>query len=153
MNCKSVQNRLSAYLDRELGGDELLQIRAHMSMCRECRCEADGLRTLKTLLGGIHCPEPPPDLPERLTASMLRQRFEEPRRTVRVSALMFAGVTACSMLATLLVLNYGFGRSSAQPTVHDQGQGSSVAFTSEGLFDNDGFSNGPVISAANFGPR
>jgi len=152
MNCKSVQSRLSAYLDRELGGDELLQIRAHMSVCRECRCEADGLRTLKSLLGGIQCPEPPEDLAQRLTANMLRQRYDEPRRTVRVSALMFAGVTACSMLATLLVLNYGVARHSGESTTQKIGASSSP-MAGDGPFGGDGFGNGSILSAANFEPR
>lgn len=149
MNCKTVQNRLSAYLDRELGGDELLQMRAHMSMCRECRCEAEGLRTLKSLLGGIECPEPPSDLPQRLTAAVLRQRFEEPRRTIRISALMFAGVTACSMLATLLVLNFGFGGHSAQTAIRSSDQ-ASIGY---GPFGGADSGDAPILSAANFGPR
>jgi len=150
MNCKSVQSRLSAYLDRELGGDELLQMRAHMSACRECRCEAEGLRSLKSLLGGIQCPEPPEDLAHRLTANMIRQRYEEPRQTIRFSALMFAGVTACSMLATLLVLNFGFGRHEQESARGPLGQNSVV---SDGPFGDHDFGNGPILSAANFGPR
>jgi hypothetical protein len=151
MNCKSVQSRLSAYLDRELGGDELLQMRAHMSVCRECRCEAEGLRVLKSLLGGIHCPEPPEDLQQKLTANMLRQRYEEPRKIVRVSALMFAGVTACSMLATLLVLNYGVSRHLSQTAARGGNGQSQIAI--DGPFGGDGFGNAPILSAANFGPR
>jgi anti-sigma factor RsiW len=152
MNCKTVQSRLSAYLDRELGGDELLQMRAHMSVCGECHCEAEGLRALKSLLGGIQCPEPPVDLPQRLTATVLRQRYEEPRRTVRFSALMFAGVTACSMLATLLVLNFALGGHANQAIGHDAG--SSSAIRSDGPFGGDsGFGGGPILSTANFGPR
>jgi len=153
MNCKSVQGRLSAYLDRELGGDELLQIRAHISMCRECRAEVDGLRALKSLLGGIQCPEPPDDLARRLTANVLRHRIEEPRHTLKFSALMFAGVTACSMLATLLALNYGLVHRGGQPNVQANGMSSSAHQTSDGPFGGDGFGSGNVLSAANFGPR
>lgn len=151
MNCKTVQNRLSAYLDRELSGDELLQMRAHMSMCRDCRCEAEGLRALKSLLGGIECPEPSADFSQRLTATVLRQRSEEPRRTFRVTALMFAGVTACSMLATLLALTFGLGSHVAQTAMHTPGTQSVTAGDSP--FGGTGFGDGPVLSAANFGPR
>jgi len=149
MNCKSVQSRLSAYLDRELGGDELLQMRAHMSLCRECRCEAEGLRALKSLLGGIECPEPPADLPQRLTATVLRERCERPARTIRISALMFAGVTACSMLATLLVLNMGLGSHSEQTA----GRGGSQSNVLEDRPFGGDFGSGPILSTANFGPR
>jgi len=150
MNCKSVQGRLSAYLDRELGGDELLQMRAHMSTCRDCRCEAEGLRALKSLLGGIECPEPPADLSQRLTATVLRERSERPVRTIRISALMFAGVTACSMLATLLALNMGLGN---HPTQSAGRGGNHTSVLSDGPFGDSGFGNGPILSTANFGPR
>ena len=147
MNCKSVQNRLSAYLDRELGGDELLQMRAHLSTCRDCRSEAEGLRSLKALLGGIQCPEPPADLAERLTLNIRRRSFEEPKRSFRVSALMFAGVTACSMAATLLV--YGIAKHSSPHNSPTTSQNSNVLTIDDGFFGN----NAPIISAANFGPR
>ena len=152
MNCKSVQNRLSAYLDRELGGDELLQIRAHVSVCRECRMEAEGLRSLKSLLGGVQCPEPPADLAEKLTANMMRQRYEVPRKTVRVSALMFAGVAACSMFATLAVLNLNVVRSRNPSVLHLSG-GSALDVPNAEGFGKPSFDDGPVISAANFGLR
>ena len=150
MNCKSVQNRLSAYLDRELGGDELLQMRAHISVCRECRSEVEGLRTLKALLGGIQCPEPPEDLAERLTANMLRQRYEEPRKNFRATALVFAGFATCSMVATLLLLNFGFGRHDGQSTIGSGSRSGTVAMP-DGPFGD--FNSSAVISAANFGPR
>ncbi len=152
MNCKSVQNRLSAYLDRELGGDELLQIRAHMSVCRECREEADGLRALKALLGGIRCPEPPENLAERLTANTLRHRLDKSSTGLRVSALMLAGVTACSMLATLMVLSFGSDNGFARQAQSAYGPGVSTPIH-DGAFGGDGFGSGPVLSAANFGPR
>jgi len=147
MNCKSVQNRLSAYLDRELGGDELLQMRAHMSTCRDCRAEVEGLRSLKSLLGGIQCPEPPADLAERLTQNIRRRSFEEPKRSFRMSAFMFAGVTACSMAATFLV--YGIARHSSTPNSPNVGSSANVLTIDDDILG----SNAPVISAANFGPR
>ena len=147
MNCKSVQNRLSAYLDRELGGDELLQMRAHMSTCRDCRAEVEGLRSLKSLLGGIQCPEPPADLAERLTQNIRRRSFEEPKRSFRMSAVMFAGVTACSMAATFLV--YGIARHSSTPNSPNVGSSANVLTIDDDILG----SNAPVISAANFGPR
>ena len=147
MNCRSVRNRLSAYLDRELGGDELLQMRAHISSCSDCRIEVDNLRALKALLGGVQCPEPPADLADRLTAKILQQRVEEPKRTFRVSALMFAGVTACSMLATLAF--YGIARNSMNGGSTNRSQDSAIVTIDDG-FTGTG---APIISAANFGPR
>ncbi len=153
MNCKSVQNRLSAYLDRELGGDELLQIRAHLSTCKECRAESDGLRALKSLLGGVPCPEPSEDLCERLTANMMRLRYEEPKRTLKVSAVMFASVAACSMLGTLFFMNSGLAKSIWHGRTPSSGKDLAIAQNGnpEAITGSD--PAGPIISAANFVPR
>ncbi len=151
MNCKSVQNRLSAYLDRELGGDELLVLRAHLSTCRECREELDGLRALKSLLGGVPCPEPPDDLSDKLTASMLKLRYEEPRKLFKVSAFMFAGVAACSMLGTLVALNYNLNRSGRENSAMGMGNMANASRMDLPTYADSHVS--PIISASNFGPR
>ena len=43
MNCGRVSNQLSAYLDRELTGTEMLQIRSHLTECDRCRSEHEAL--------------------------------------------------------------------------------------------------------------
>ena len=153
MNCKSVQNRLSAYIDRELGGDELLQIRAHVSACPVCRAEAESIRALKSLLGGVACPEPPDGLAERLTASVLKTRIEESKPTFRFTPMMFAGVAACSMLGTLLFVNSGIGKRiiNGHPKSNLPEVASSPRSGFDAAFGSD--SRVPIISAANFGPR
>jgi anti-sigma factor RsiW len=151
MNCKSVESRLSAYIDRELGGDELLEIRAHLSCCPACREEAEGLKSLKMLLGSVPCPEPPDGLCDRLTVNMLRERYEEPRRTLRASFAMFAGIAACSMLVTLFVTSFWL-RPSSVPVL--QGQDSPVAAgQSSGNVIDQADGGVPFISVANYGPR
>jgi len=153
MNCKSVQNRLSAYVDRELGGDELLQIRAHISACPDCQAEADALRSLKFLLNGMGCPEPPEGLSERLSASVLRTRIEDSRGSFRITPLMFAGVAACSMLGTLLLINSGLGHrffnGHSKASISEMANAPKSGF--DAAFGSD--SSAPIISAANFGPR
>lgn len=109
MNCKSVQNVLSAYLDRELGGDEMLAVRAHLHDCAACQTEVDELRTLKRFLSESPAPEPPSDLAERLSAAIRAQNpVETPkqrRATLRATVFTFAGVAACSMFLTFTTLN------------------------------------------------
>jgi len=71
MNCGRVTNQLSAYIDRELTGAELLSIRSHLGGCDSCRAEYEALNRLKTMLGRLGTPEPRSDF----VASTLR-RFE-----------------------------------------------------------------------------
>ena len=44
MNCGRVSNQLSAYIDRELTGAEMLSVRGHLGDCDSCqmRNTADG---------------------------------------------------------------------------------------------------------------
>jgi predicted anti-sigma-YlaC factor YlaD len=60
MNCGRVSNQLSAYIDRELTGAELLSIRSHLSGCDSCRAEYEALNRMKTILGRLGTPEPRP---------------------------------------------------------------------------------------------
>jgi anti-sigma factor RsiW len=48
-----VRNLLSAYLDAELAGTEMLDIRDHLSRCPSCAREQEGLRETKRLLGAL----------------------------------------------------------------------------------------------------
>jgi anti-sigma factor RsiW len=59
MNCGRVSNQLSAYLDRELTGMEMLQIRCHLSDCDRCCAEYEALQRMKMLLGRLRSIEPP----------------------------------------------------------------------------------------------
>lgn len=106
MNCNSVQTRLSAYLDRELSGNELLELRAHLAQCRECRTEEEELRDLKMMLGGLEAPEPSDDLCERLCCAVMQEvRKEQNRWNWRRPVITFASVAAVSMLASFIVFS------------------------------------------------
>jgi predicted anti-sigma-YlaC factor YlaD len=105
MNCKAVQSRLSAYLDRELTGTELLELRDHLRNCDECRAEETELRQLKNLLGSLSVAEPSADLADRLCARVLTSApVAEPRINLRRSIITFSAVAACSMMATLFII-------------------------------------------------
>lgn len=58
MNCGRVSNQLSAYLDRELTGTEMLQIRSHLGDCDRCRDEYEALGRIKMMLGRLRSTEP-----------------------------------------------------------------------------------------------
>jgi hypothetical protein len=60
MNCGRVSNQLSAYIDRELTGVEMLQFRRHLNECDRCRSEHEALCRMKMMLGRLRSVEPPP---------------------------------------------------------------------------------------------
>jgi anti-sigma factor RsiW len=156
MNCKTVQNRLSSYLDRELPAEDLMEVRAHLHDCAQCQEEERALRTLKSLLSGARTPEPPADLAERLTAAVMAER--EPvvsRRGFRLSTFSFASVAVCSMALTFVVLS-AVRPSEVAPSasVTSKPNGSlaleiqrDMAFTS----GTDATMGSPLISVANGG--
>lgn len=153
MNCKTVQNRLSSYLDRELPANDLMEVRAHLHDCAACQEEERALRSLKSILSGARTPEPPADLAERLTAAVMAER--EPvvsRRGFKLSTFSFAGVAVCSMAMTFVVL------SSLRPS--EVGPSASTKTKSSGLameiqrdmafgLGSDATSGSPIISVAN----
>ena len=53
VNCRRVNSLLSAYLDAELTGVEMLEIRAHTDACASCRAEIESLRATKRLLSSL----------------------------------------------------------------------------------------------------
>lgn len=53
MNCRRVSNLLSAYMDAELAGAEMLEIRAHLDRCPTCQREYESLLQTKRLLGSL----------------------------------------------------------------------------------------------------
>ena len=47
MNCHRVTSLVSAYVDGELTGVEMLEIRRHLSNCADCAQEYEGIRLMK----------------------------------------------------------------------------------------------------------
>lgn len=63
---------LSAYIDGELTGQEMLGLRDHLSRCRECRDEHYSLKTMKYLLSSLPEKEPRPEWVAYLAESVAR---------------------------------------------------------------------------------
>lgn len=56
MNCREVGRRLQSYLDGELDGDRMEQIKAHLDYCVECGLELDVFTAIKTDLAQLPVP-------------------------------------------------------------------------------------------------
>lgn len=59
MNCRRVLNSISAYVDGELTGAEMLEIRRHLSECRECSEEYEMVRSMKFAVARLRTVTPP----------------------------------------------------------------------------------------------
>src|SRR5579862_8446561 len=104
MNCKNVQSMLSAYIDDELGGQEMLVVREHVVMCHACADELQAVEGVKRLLSNSPIPEPSAGFENRLVKSVLAAT-KTPAEQRRLSLLALTGIAAASMLATLLFLS------------------------------------------------
>jgi anti-sigma factor RsiW len=146
MNCNSVQTRLSAYLDRELSGNELLELRGHLAQCPECRAEEVALRDLKMMLGGLEAPEPSEDLCDRLCCAVMQEaRKEQTRWSWRRPIITFASVAAVSMLASFFV----FSLRSTPPVAVKKDVTMDVAANQAYDVAADPY-GAPVVSVANY---
>jgi anti-sigma factor RsiW len=45
MNCQTCQSQLSAYLDAELTGEQMINVRRHLQECPTCAEEAESVKT------------------------------------------------------------------------------------------------------------
>jgi predicted anti-sigma-YlaC factor YlaD len=158
MNCKTAQDLMSAYLDRELVGRELADMRAHLGSCQACTEEYEAMSSLKHLLGGLQVPEPTPDFEQRLVASVIRSRPDELRTPERLpvrryNLFAFAGIAACSMALTMSFLSASGRPDPVAAPVKDKNIAFEVQRDQIYATGSDPMSGAPVISASDYGDQ
>ncbi|MDO8683300.1 MAG: anti-sigma factor [Armatimonadota bacterium] len=70
MNCHRLSNLLSAYIDGELTGVEMIEIRNHLDGCPACQEYLDYLRATKRMVGRLRTAQPAPDFAARIYAGL-----------------------------------------------------------------------------------
>ncbi|MHB9038515.1 MAG: anti-sigma factor family protein [Armatimonadota bacterium] len=70
MNCRRVVNLMSAYVDGELTGVEMLEIRRHLNECTECAEEHESMRFTKQMVFRLASVKPREDLVTSILASL-----------------------------------------------------------------------------------
>lgn len=98
MNCHRIMNQLSAYLDGELGGQEMLLVREHLRVCTACQAELAELKSVKEMLSGLQAMAPSAGFEERLKLSVFRETSMRPVFPMRALAVSFGAITACFAL-------------------------------------------------------
>ncbi len=66
MNCRKVQESLSAYYDKEISEEERLKMEEHLSGCEECHQELQQLHTVISDLKGLESVSPDPSFRQEL---------------------------------------------------------------------------------------
>ena len=124
MNCQIAQNLLSAYLDRELPGDQMIALRSHVERCNECSTELESLRALKSDLATL----PSIEIRSGFSQDVMRLVREEPAQSPAPRLplpLMVATSVAAAVLAVLLFNAFFGGRP--HPQVANDGTGFDAA--------------------------
>ena len=76
MECGSVKQRVSAYLDDAVSAEERRLLKRHLNGCRECALESEQYSALRAKLRALPAPTPPADLTTRLRVVASKVRME-----------------------------------------------------------------------------
>jgi hypothetical protein len=76
MECASVKERVSAYLDGAMSAEERRSLKRHLNLCRECALESERYSRLRENLRSLPRLAPPADLTTRLRVVASKVRME-----------------------------------------------------------------------------
>jgi hypothetical protein len=114
MDCRSLKEILSAYLDGEASPEEARLMEAHLEACGECRFVADRLRRLDVATARIE-DEVPDDFREKLFTRLEREDLFPRRRSIFVFAARWAVLPAAAALALFLLVSGDADRVATGP--------------------------------------
>lgn len=141
MNCHRVQSLISAYVDCELPGVEMLAVRQHLNQCSECNLEFESLLSIKRAFGTLQPGRPASDLPVRIFQRLgqvshppheqflasLSKRFTFFPAKVRFAAVGMAVLTILLMVRSgQMVTNYAIIPMSPSMAVNGLAESSPV---------------------------
>lgn len=78
MNCKSVEENLSAYLDNVLSQEEMMEIKSHLDSCTICREEYDALEKTVFMLSSLDEVIPPASFRRELRKKLEKEIEKRP---------------------------------------------------------------------------
>ena len=142
MNCQTAQNSLSAYLDRELSGDQMMALRSHVEYCSECQSELESLRTLKSALCGLAKLKPR----EKLANDIIKQIKAQEQPVVKVPIVTMLATSVAAAMLALTMFNMFFGNKAVAPVKQDVAK---FDVTSDSAVTSPDFgSHAPLISVS-----
>jgi len=122
-DCREWRELLGAYALGHLEGDERAGLEAHLDGCAHCREELASLQPVALMLPHADparfgpSPQPPPELGQRVAATIAaeRQHGEKRRRRRLFGGFALGGATAAAVAAVLLLFVFGGGDGSTGP--------------------------------------
>lgn len=103
--CRTIEDRLSAYLDGELSARDRAEVEEHLRACRRCGSTLEDLRSVIRSVRSVPAPAVPAGLQDRL---LDRVAAEEPPAAARPNPpwlrLAAAGIAACFLIVLALHL-------------------------------------------------
>jgi anti-sigma factor RsiW len=130
MECRTVQDQFSAWLDQELSEAQAAGLAAHIEACAACRREWRKWTALDAALGALTAPVPA-GLAEKVLARVQTPRRRQWWQSVALAACLVLGVAMGSTMARTF---YGGADATASGTevaslevFHDFPQGSLAA--------------------------
>lgn|GEM_PF-6985318 len=80
MNCRRINSLLSAYIDKELTGEEMMAVRSHLYYCEGCQAEYEALVQTKRIISALGNKIPRPELEGILLSGIEREAGNPLRR-------------------------------------------------------------------------
>lgn len=112
MNCKTIGENISAYLDKALPADEMHQVEAHLSNCSECRQELTDLQKTVALLTSLDEVIPPAsfrrELRSKLEKRVTRKRFSWETLMQKLPDLRRSSLAPAAVAMILLIVALPF---------------------------------------------
>ncbi|MHB1459450.1 MAG: anti-sigma factor family protein [Armatimonadota bacterium] len=121
MNCRKVQNLISAYIDSELTGMEMLAIRDHVNHCANCNQEYKSLLRLKRCFGRMQSKQPADHLSVKICSVISyesnkksRKPFALPRLHLNFFTTKFRyAAVGAGILSMLILISSGMITTSS----------------------------------------
>ncbi|MFT3879963.1 MAG: FecR domain-containing protein [Gemmatales bacterium] len=105
MNCDSIQPLLSAWMDRELSRDQVVQVEQHLAGCVACKALLEDMQRLDQQLRA-KLPSPPDEVQQLIDSTLIAVRRDVvpyQQRPWRAIALAIASAAAGFLLAVVLL--------------------------------------------------
>jgi anti-sigma factor RsiW len=122
MNCNYAQSRISAYVDGELAGGEMLNVRAHLAACENCKAAYENCLNLKRAVSSMPDHSPSPEFQHRLVNAIRRAAPSAESEGPIWPTWRMAVAFAAAAVAAFAVLYFRSGSvpESAVPSAGDE---------------------------------
>ncbi|MFQ3548775.1 MAG: zf-HC2 domain-containing protein [Armatimonadota bacterium] len=115
MSCHHIFNLLSAYIDGELTGAQMLEVRRHLSDCEECRKEYEELLQTKQLLANLTFAMPKAGFADELCKKLDEVSYASKRRFHFGDLFHVKFSPVAAALAVVAIALTVFGNMGLQP--------------------------------------